>query len=104
MSARPRPVTATIRPPSMDPPTGVRERRYSLSSGSSTASLVSVLDHDSYESPGTDSEDERERIAQLNVNNSGKPEVRYMFIQIVNYDILVYQWMKIISIEIANLI
>ena len=50
MSARPRPVTATFRPPSMTPPTGIRTRSYSLSSGSSTASLVSILNHESYES------------------------------------------------------
>lgn len=50
MSGRPRPVTATFQPAGMEPVTGVRSRSYSLSSGSSTASLVSVLDHDSYES------------------------------------------------------
>ena len=57
MSARPRPVTATFKPPEMAPPTGVRTRSYSLSSGSSTASLISILKHDSYESlPDSDVE------------------------------------------------
>lgn len=47
MSARPRPVTATFPPPVFaERP----ERSYSLSPGSSTASLVSVLDHGSCDS------------------------------------------------------
>jgi len=44
MSARPRPVTATFPPPAFaEHP----HHSYSLSPGSSTASLVSVLDHGS---------------------------------------------------------
>ena len=58
MSARPRPVTATFKPKSMAPPVGVRTRSYSLSSGSSTESLVSVLGHDSYESLSDVSDEE----------------------------------------------
>jgi len=54
MSARPRPVTATFPPPAFaEHP----RRSYSLSSGSSTASLVSVLDHDSCASLDEDSPD-----------------------------------------------
>lgn len=49
MSARPRPVTATFPPPvETAPGYHPRSHSYSLSAGSSTASLVSVLDHDSY--------------------------------------------------------
>ena len=52
MSARPRPVTATFMPSYMDPVTSTpKHRHYSLSSGTSTESLISILDHDSYESP-----------------------------------------------------
>lgn len=61
MSARPRPVTATFRPPCLDPPVGVRTRHYSLSSDGSTSSLISVLDHASCEDLGPDSDDERQR-------------------------------------------
>jgi len=44
MSARPRPVTATFPPPAFaEHP----QHSHSLSAGSSTASLVSVLDHGS---------------------------------------------------------
>jgi len=44
MSARPRPVTATFPPPVIaEHP----QPAYSLSTGSSTASLVSILDHGS---------------------------------------------------------
>jgi len=47
MNARPRPVTATFPPPAFaEHP----QRSYPLSIGSSTASLVSILDHDSYAS------------------------------------------------------
>jgi len=44
MSARPRPVTATFPPPVFAERT---QRSHSLSPGSSTVSLVSVLDHGS---------------------------------------------------------
>ena len=51
MSARPRPVTATVtKPPWMQVPDAdaAMYRRQSLTSNGSTASLTSVLDHDSY--------------------------------------------------------
>lgn len=51
MSARPRPVTATVtKPPWMKipPADAAMYRRQSLTSNGSTASLTSVLDHDSY--------------------------------------------------------
>ncbi|KAL8594106.1 hypothetical protein ACOMHN_000818 [Nucella lapillus] len=51
MSARPRPVTATVtKPPWMQIPEADANmyRRHSLTSNGSTASLTSVLDHDSY--------------------------------------------------------
>lgn len=51
-------MTATVIPRSMAPHVGVRTRSYSLSSGSSTASLVSVLDHDSCASLGEESDAE----------------------------------------------
>ena len=44
MSARPRPVTATFMP---DGEVESRQRGGSVTTGSSTASLLSVLDHDS---------------------------------------------------------
>jgi hypothetical protein len=53
MAARPRPVTATVtKPPWMRVPNAdaAMYRRSSLSSNGSTASLTSVLDHDSYAS------------------------------------------------------
>ena len=53
MSARPRPVTATVtKPPWMKVPDAEAAlyRRQSLTSNGSTASLTSVLDHDSYTS------------------------------------------------------
>ena len=71
MSARPRPVTATVCHQPSDVVTGVRTRSYSLSSGSSTASLVSILDHDSYESP-MPSDDEAENV---NVNKEGNVNI-----------------------------
>lgn len=51
MSARPRPVTATVtKPVWMQVPEAdaAAYRRFSLTSNGSTASLTSVLDHDSY--------------------------------------------------------
>lgn len=60
MSARPRPVTATVtKPPWMCVPKAdaAMYRRSSLTSNGSTASLTSVLDHDSYISE-PDSEEE----------------------------------------------
>ncbi|KAK7500765.1 hypothetical protein BaRGS_00008009 [Batillaria attramentaria] len=51
MSARPRPVTATVTKPAwMQVPDAdaAAYRRHSLTSNGSTASLTSVLDHDSY--------------------------------------------------------
>lgn len=49
MSARPRPVTATVNPPLTSTP--LHGPRTFLSSDGSTESLISILDHDSYESP-----------------------------------------------------
>ena len=69
MSGRPRPVTATFKPKSLDPPVGVRTRSYSLSSGSSTASLLSVLDHDSYDS--MEDEEEGEKLDNKETNPEG---------------------------------
>lgn len=57
MSLRPRPVTATVTKPKWMEPQVTRPRSRSLESNGSTASLTSVLDHDSYESLG-ESEDE----------------------------------------------
>jgi hypothetical protein len=80
MSARPRPVTATFKPKSMAPPTGVRTRSYSLSSGTSTESLVSVLDHDSYESLGEDSE--QESLPDAQAPSVDRYEHRCIFFQV----------------------
>jgi hypothetical protein len=49
MSARPRPVTATFPPPVVVDYRPQSAHNGSLSDGSSTASLLSVLDHDSCE-------------------------------------------------------
>ncbi|XP_060073542.1 coiled-coil domain-containing protein 34-like [Ylistrum balloti] len=57
MSLRPRPVTATVTKPKWMEPQVFRRQSLSLESGGSTASLTSVLDHDSYISP-TPSDDE----------------------------------------------
>lgn len=59
MSLRPRPVTATVTKPKWMEPQGRRRRSYDLESNGSTASLTSVLDHDSYVSPAP-SDDEWE--------------------------------------------
>ena len=50
MSLRPRPVTATVTKPKWMEPEVYRPRSRSMESNGSTASLTSVLDHDSYES------------------------------------------------------
>ncbi|XP_050418581.2 coiled-coil domain-containing protein 34 isoform X2 [Patella vulgata] len=56
-SSRPRPVTATVTKPKwMEPPCN-STHRHSLDSTGSTASLTSVLDHDSYISDYTDDDD-----------------------------------------------
>ncbi|XP_069110676.1 coiled-coil domain-containing protein 34-like isoform X2 [Argopecten irradians] len=58
MSLRPRPVTATVTKPKWMEPQVFRPRSLSLESNGSTASLTSVLDHDSYISPSpSDDED-----------------------------------------------
>ena len=68
MSARPRPITATVtKPSSMAPPTlSIRRSISPESMGDSTASLVSVLDHDSFSSApsSSDSESEESRTKQ----------------------------------------
>ncbi|XP_046371002.1 coiled-coil domain-containing protein 34-like isoform X2 [Haliotis rufescens] len=75
MSTRPRPVTATVTKPrwmSMpDADSIARARRHSLGSTGSTASLVSVLDHDSYISVPSDSELEAPKV-QLRKRSSRK--------------------------------
>ena len=57
MSLRPRPVTATVTKPKWMEPQVVRPRSRSSESNGSTASLTSVLDHDSYESLGDTDDD-----------------------------------------------
>lgn len=57
MSLRPRPVTATVTKPKWMEPEVYRPRSRSLESNGSTASLTSVLDHDSYESLGDTDDD-----------------------------------------------
>jgi len=59
MSLRPRPVTATVTKPKWMEPYVVRPPSISMDSTGSTASLTSVLDHDSYISPAP-SDDEWE--------------------------------------------
>ena len=66
MSARPRPVTATVtKPPWMQVPDAdaAMYRRHSLTSNGSTASLTSVLDHDSYTSEPEYEDEKEERPA-----------------------------------------
>ena len=64
MSGRPRPVTATVtRQPELDFIPLV-PRTADLSSGSETASLCSVLDHDSYLSPGDSDHEEEKPVTQ----------------------------------------
>ncbi|XP_046569260.1 LOW QUALITY PROTEIN: coiled-coil domain-containing protein 34-like [Haliotis rubra] len=66
MTTRPRPVTATVTKPRWmampDADAIARARRHSLGSTGSTASLVSVLDHDSYMSVPSDSELEAPKV------------------------------------------
>ncbi|XP_052810555.1 coiled-coil domain-containing protein 34-like [Mya arenaria] len=63
---RPRPVTATVTKPSwMRPEAIVGPRSRSLESRGSTASLTSVLDHDSYISLSEDDEDFPNEIREL---------------------------------------
>ena len=70
MSARPRPVTATVtHQPDFAP---FMPRSGDLSSGSETASLVSVLDHDSYVSP--DPSDSEEEVGKVEANNKKNDE------------------------------
>lgn len=72
MNTRPRPVTATVTKPKWMEPHVIPRRSRSLESNGSTASLTSVLDHDSYESPDL-SEDEWEREElRRNVENEEK--------------------------------
>ncbi|XP_062587860.1 coiled-coil domain-containing protein 34-like [Saccostrea cucullata] len=72
MNTRPRPVTATVTKPKWMEPHVIPRRSRSLESNGSTASLTSVLDHDSYESPDI-SEDEWERQElRKNVENEEK--------------------------------
>nr|XP_022307223.1 coiled-coil domain-containing protein 34-like isoform X2 [Crassostrea virginica] len=72
MNTRPRPVTATVTKPKWMEPHVIPRRSRSLESNGSTASLTSVLDHDSYESPDL-SEDEWERDEfRRNVENEEK--------------------------------
>ncbi|XP_013416226.1 coiled-coil domain-containing protein 34 [Lingula anatina] len=60
MSARPRPITATVRTASSRrQPTGLR-RSYSSDSSGSTESLISVLDHDSYSDSSVYSDGEKD--------------------------------------------
>lgn len=58
MSCRPRPVTATVTKPKWMEPKVLagRSRALSLDSSGSTSSLVSVLDHDSYDSYESENE------------------------------------------------
>ena len=58
MSARPRPVTATLGVHHNEQHLSV-PRHYSFSSNGSTSSLVSILDHDSYESLQSDNNKEK---------------------------------------------
>ena len=76
MSARPRPVTATVTKPKWPVPvtsTPLRGDFITLSEGSSTESLVSVLNHDSCESIPP-SEDEEKQTAKENKKSDGVSE------------------------------
>lgn len=70
MSARPRPVTATFPPPPLISPVHLRPTSRSPSPINSTASLLSILDHNSYESVPSrivhneDDDNDRYRIRQ----------------------------------------
>ena len=72
MSARPRPVTATVTKPRYPIPvtsTPLRNDYMTLSDGGSTESLVSILYHDSCESlPPSD--EENKETTRKNVKNS----------------------------------
>ncbi|KAK3108506.1 hypothetical protein FSP39_009444 [Pinctada imbricata] len=57
MSTRPRPVTATVTKPKWMEPHVTPRRSRSMESNGSTASLTSVLDHDSYISPDISDEE-----------------------------------------------
>ena len=76
MSARPRPVTATVTKPKDNHyiVTSTPKRAVTISPGSSTESLVSVLDHDSYESP-LPSEEEAEPVVK-NTNKGNNKDKR----------------------------
>ena len=80
MSSRPRPVTATVTKPKWMEPQVVRPRSMSLESNGSTASLTSVLDHDSYESLGDTDDDlyteETDQISRDDIDNRLHEDVK----------------------------
>ncbi|XP_076466580.1 uncharacterized protein LOC143297909 [Babylonia areolata] len=83
MSARPRPVTATVtKPPWMQVPDAdaALYRCQSLTSNGSTASLTSVLDHDSYVSePEYEAEKSQEACNQPVPNSMGDAQSKVHF-------------------------
>ncbi|XP_021352448.1 coiled-coil domain-containing protein 34-like isoform X2 [Mizuhopecten yessoensis] len=76
MSLRPRPVTATVTKPKWMEPQVFRPRSLSLDSGGSTASLTSVLDHDSYISPSPSDDEEDWTYDKENCGRSAENEVK----------------------------
>lgn len=80
MGSRPRPVTATVTKPKWMEPQVVRPRSRSLESNGSTASLTSVLDHDSYESLGDTDDDlyteETDQISKDDIDNRLHEDVK----------------------------
>jgi len=72
MSARPRPVTATFPPPCLDSPLRPRRSSYVISPSSSTASLTSVLNHESYESIGGEDSRGGRSFSGMRTNRRGE--------------------------------
>lgn len=70
--ARPQPVTATVTKPEWMKVQGTRYRTHSFDSTGSTASLVSVLDHDSY----VESDSEKQEVVSPKSYNDQQQEVQ----------------------------